>query len=166
MKNRTAMLNEVLSSVQYAKTCISLRKYASVLDYDDVIGIFNEGMLEALQKVKKIGNPKAYLLHRGYIKVQQAVRMELNHRVIEECAVCNRVRPYRQEKCNCGSSFFVLHPRVVSIREDVFGNPVQFRGIHPEDMYMSRRKETIHILGLIEMPCEIKKKNIKRREKR
>lgn len=112
-----SLVASTLNHPRYKQLCGKVRKYRCRLDSDDLLGELNLGIATAMHSVKMTrGSPMEYLLSRGFRHVQSVVSKELNHNVIEECAGCNKQRPYRREPCTkCGGRNFLLHPRYVPL---------------------------------------------------
>lgn len=111
------LLMRLLESPRYHQAKHSAVRYNCPLEKDDIVAEFHRGVLEASQYVKMdVGDPMEYLISRGLLWVKRCVRKELTNKYLEECMVCGKMRPYRQEGCaRCGSRDFLLHPRLLPL---------------------------------------------------
>lgn len=109
---RKQMVEDLLKSVRYRQVRGKVRQMAAE-DADDLEAELNLGIAVAMYEVKpNVGDPREYLLNRGWWHVHNKVRGKLNQSVQQECMVCGKLRPYRREPCyTCGHSNFLLHPR-------------------------------------------------------
>jgi hypothetical protein len=126
---KNELIHQMLTSPRYGQAIGKVMSYQFVMgknpaiDRNDLVGEFHRGVAMALKEVRlDIGDPMEYLIARGVLWVKRVVRKECNHTFIEECIICGKVRPYRQEPCyTCGGIDFLISPRFVPFDEGANG---------------------------------------------
>lgn len=120
VEEKEILINKLIQSDRYKKAILGLRRYNHPRgDYEDIVGIFNLGVMQALQVVSSNrGNPMEYLIFRGYAYVRSQLRNECNKTLLEQCTKCGTTRPYRGTKCKCGNKSFHLYARIVNMSSD------------------------------------------------
>ncbi|MFA5936711.1 MAG: hypothetical protein WC822_02420 [Candidatus Paceibacterota bacterium] len=123
VKSKDELVAKLISHPRYQQARGAARSYNCPVSREDLEAELNRGIAMALQNVDlERGDPMEYLLSRGMLWVKRVVRAECNHNVIEECIICGKVRPYRQEPCSkCGGRDFILHPRFLPFVLDGHG---------------------------------------------
>lgn len=116
-ETKKTLLDRLMASDRYKKALGGIHKYSHPRgDYDDLVGIFNEGLMMGLESVNlKVGDPMEYLIYRGYAYMRTQIRNECNKTMLEECVNCGNIRPFRGGKCKCGCKDFIYHSRLTYI---------------------------------------------------
>lgn len=110
--NKRTLLREFLSSKQYQSAMNRLKFRHTAMTPEDLQGEFHIGVMQGLPRVKKIGDPMAYLAQSGMWRVRSALRNALKQTAQQRC-ICGHVRTFDYDRACKACSVKGNHETVV-----------------------------------------------------